>query len=128
MADQISDITKILNEYKDVCYEALETALNDAGKDAVKELKATSPKRKKGKTAGRYAKGWKVKKVKKKNGVYEVIVHNATDYQLTHLLEYGHAKVIGGRKYPEPVPPKPHIKKAEENAINKAETELKIKL
>lgn len=127
MADNISDINKILNEYKDVCYEALETALNDAGKEAVKELKATSPKRKKGKTAGKYAKGWKVKKVTKKNGVYEVIVHNATDYQLTHLLEYGHALVIGGRNVGF-VRPYPHIKQAEENAIQKVETELKIKL
>lgn len=126
MADQISDITKILNEYKDLCYETLAQSLDTAGKEAVKELKVTSPKRKKGKTAGKYAKSWKVKKVTKKNGVYEVIVHN-TQYQLTHLLEYGHALVIGGRNVGF-VKAYPHIKQAEENAIQKVETELKIKL
>lgn len=126
MADQISDITKILNEYKDLCYETLAQSLDTAGKEAVKELKVTSPKRKKGKTAGKYAKSWKVKKVTKKNGVYEVIVHN-TQYQLTHLLENGHALVIGGRNVGF-VKAYPHIKQAEENAIQKVETELKIKL
>ena len=126
MADKISDISDILNEYRDVTYIALEKALNDAGSEAVKELKATSPKRRKGKSAGKYAKSWKVKKVTKKNGVYEVIVHN-TQYQLTHLLENGHALVKGGRMIGY-VKAYPHIYSAEQNAIQKVETELKAKL
>jgi len=123
MADAILDINGILQEWYNVELDTFADVLYQAGKDAVKELKATSPDR-----TGKYAKSWAVKKKTKKGLSVEVTVYNKDHYQLTHLLENGHAKVIGGRKYPEPVPPKPHIKKAEENAIEKVESELKVKL
>lgn len=122
MADKITDINAILNEFRDVEVEAMQDALITAGNEAVKELKSTSPKR-----SGKYAKDWAVKKVAKKNGAIEVTVYNKKHYQLTHLLENGHALVRGGRKIGF-VKPFPHIKKAEENAINKVESELKVKL
>jgi hypothetical protein len=121
MADKITDINGILNEFRDVEFEVLQDALQTAGKDAVKELKSTSPKK-----SGKYARDWAVKKTTKK-GVVEVTVYNKNHYQLTHLLENGHALVKGGRKIGY-VKPEPHIKKAEENATEKAESELKVKL
>lgn len=123
MADKITDINAILNEFRDVEVETLTDVLATAGKEAVGELHSSSPKR-----TGKYAKGWKVKKVTKKNGVIEVTVYNKDHYQLTHLLEYGHAKWIGGRDTGEKVEGKPHIEKAEQNAIQQVESELKIKL
>lgn len=57
---------------------------------------------------GDYKKGWRLKKVGK-----GYVAHNKTDYQLTHLLEKGHAKRGGGR-----VEAKIHIDPAEERAIS----------
>ena len=79
-------------------------AKKETAKNIVKALKSSSPEKKGG---GRYAKGWRITQV----GTAQVI-HNKTDYQLTHLLEYGHAKVNGGR-----VASRVHIRPAEEQAI-----------
>lgn len=57
---------------------------------------------------GDYSKGWRLKKKGKK----AYVAFNATDYQLTHLLEHGHAKRGGGR-----VPAYVHIAPAEDKAV-----------
>lgn len=61
--------------------------IDRVSKESVQKLKNTSPVK-----SGSYAKGWGTKKV----GEMDVIVHNRTDYQLTHLLENGH--VIRNKK------------------------------
>ena len=124
---ELDKLIKELKNFRDIEARTLAEELIAAGKQAQKELRATAPRRKKGKTAGRYAKGWTVKSVDKKNGKFEVIVYNKTDYQLTHLLENGHALVRGGRTIGR-VDPHPHIAQAEKNAIDKVERELQIKL
>lgn len=117
------EIMSALEEFRDIEFDVLKETLNEVGKEAVAELKGTSPRRR-----GKYAKGWRVKSSTQNNDRIEVIVHNATSYQLTHLLEHGHIKVLWGKRTHERVPAYPHIKKAEENAIEKLETELKVKL
>ena len=59
----------------------LETDSMAVAKETVQKLKNSSPRK-----DGSYASGWKVSK---KQGA-DLVVHNATDYQLTHLLENGH--------------------------------------
>ena len=59
---------------------AIRKDFNAVAKECVQKLKSTSPKR-----SGSYASGWTVKKEGD-----DYIVHNKTDYQLTHLLENGH--------------------------------------
>jgi hypothetical protein len=102
--DLSSEIAKQLSLYTESVKEEIEAAEDEITKDAVKLLKATSPKSKNG---GDYAKGWTRKKV---DGKW--VVFNRTNYQLTHLLEHGHAKVNGGR-----VAAIVHIRPTEEKAI-----------
>lgn len=86
-------------------------AVEQTAQEAADELKQTSPRRK-GKGGGAYARSWAVKKDRKSMFVSEAIVHNKNHYQLTHLLEHGHATPDGtGRTKAYP-----HIEKAEKSA------------
>lgn len=99
------EFAKILSDYKEEVEEGISIAGDKVAKKTVSNLRKNSPKRKK--NGGAYAKGWRVSTIKGKR-----IIHNKTKYQLTHLLENGHAKVNGGK-----VDGIPHIKPAEEEAI-----------
>ena len=78
---------QILDEFDDKVNDVLEKSADTVSKESVEKLRNTSPKK-----SGEYAQGWTVKKESPKS----VIVHNATHYQLTHLLENGH--VIRNKK------------------------------
>jgi hypothetical protein len=97
-----NEIARALSEYRDDIVEGIDEAKLKVAKETVKDLKTTSPK-----LTGDYRKGWTTKKV----GTAQVI-HNKTEYRLTHLLEKGHAKRGGGR-----VPAIPHIEPAEDRAV-----------
>lgn len=99
LSDEIANQVKI---YTKQVKEEIEAAKEDVSKELVSELKRDSPEK-----TGSYKKGWKIKKEKKSNKI-----HNKTDYQLTHLLEHGHAKKDGGR-----VQAKIHIAPNEEKAV-----------
>jgi len=96
------EIANYLSQFSKEVEEELEKSKDDITKDAVKQLKVRSPK-----NTGSYRKGWTRKKVGK-----GYVIHNKTDYRLTHLLENGHAKRGGGR-----VAAKVHIKPVEEGSI-----------
>jgi hypothetical protein len=81
-----AQMREILEAVREDVNNATETALTTVPKEAVAKLRAASPKGKGTRHAGRYARGWRVKS----QGKLSAVVHNATDYQLTHLLEKGH--------------------------------------
>lgn len=81
---QMKDLLDEVN--KDVERSA-KTNIQKVAKESVQKLKNTSPRK-----TGSYASGWGTKR----EGEMDVIVHNRTDYQLTHLLENGH--VIRNKK------------------------------
>lgn len=111
-------IQSIVDEYSDEAQKVVEETLPKVGKDAVKELKKKSPKK-----TGKYAKGWKSKIESDRLGS-KVVVYNKTSYQLTHLLEKGHANRGGGRT--EGIPHiKPTKDKVVEEALNMIEERLK---
>lgn len=100
-----AEIQRYLQQYRADVTNEIEVASKEQAQALVKELKQKSPK-----LSGKYRKGWKMKKAKGRGTKY--IVHNKTDYQLTHLLEHGHAKRGGGR-----VDSKIHIAPAEEKHV-----------
>ena len=111
-----------LEVYVENIGEDVEQTSNEIGKEARDELRQTSPKRK-GKHGGQYAKGWAVSKNRKKKNYYTIKVHNKTDYQLTHLLEFEHATRNGGRTKAYP-----HIRPVEEKYKKEFEKRLETKI
>lgn len=112
--DLTKQIIESLSDYSQFVDDELDQIASDVCDEGVDTLKSTSPKRK-----GKYAKGWKKKKDKK--GHY--IVHNSTNYQLTHLLERPHATRNGGMTSAQP-----HIAPVEEKMIESFESKLEEKL
>lgn len=91
VGEQLVDILDEVGKGAEKAYREASAAV---AKDTTQRLKNTSPKRPGG---GDYARGWRVKKLSDN----ALVIHNATNYQLTHLLENGHvvrnAKGIYGR-------------------------------
>ena len=104
ISTQMNDILQlysddVLEEVKDICKEE--------AKNLVDTLKDTSPKE-----SGKYAKGWAVKEQRNNDFSAAYTIYNKTEYQKTHLLEFGHLNRDGSRTKAIP-----HIKPAEENAV-----------
>lgn len=108
----VNDLSReIVNALKTYTYEVsegLEKAKVEVAKNAVKKLKVSSRK-----LTGDYAKGWRVKR---EYGA--LIIHNETDYQLTHLLEFGHVITNGDGITYGRTRAFPHIRPVEEEAID----------
>lgn len=104
-------IMEELREYSQDVTDGLKKEVQDAGTLCRKELKTTSPK-----LTGSYAKGWRKRTAYESATDIRVEVYNATDYQLTHLLEHGHALVGHNGKVLGTVGAIPHIGPAEQKA------------
>lgn len=115
--DALADaVARELAAYSQEATDNLKKKIRSVAKEAVEELKATSPK-----DSGTYASTWMSKDVYESKTDIRVRVYNKDNYQLTHLLEDGHAKVSGGR-----VAGKPHIGPAEDNAAKKLDNKVKV--
>lgn len=115
--DDLADaIERELAAYSQKVTDSLKKEVKQAGKECKQEIQQKSLV-----LTGSYQRGWRNEVAFENENDIRVVVRNKTDYQLTHLLEYGHAKVNGGR-----VEGKPHIGPAEQNAEKKLIQKVKV--
>lgn len=125
--DKLADaIAAELKEYSQEVTDSLKADVKAVAKDTVQELKSTSPKEQgPSKRKGRYAKGWNASEMYESDTDIRITVHNKTDYQLAHLLEFGHEVVVGGKVVGH-YNGIPHIRPAEEQAEEKLIKRVKV--
>lgn len=104
-----------LLEYAELAAAVMKDCVKKAGNTVKKETQAGAPVR-----TGKYKRSWAVKRQRETSSTLEVVVHSRNRYQLTHLLEKGHAKRGGGR-----VKAVPHIAPAEEKGVRELEKGIK---
>lgn len=112
-------VTSILKDFSNDVLEQTNEAVKDVATEARDELKVEGDFQNR---SGKYRKGWRVTFTELRYGI-EATVHNKV-YQLTHLLESGHAKWLWGRDTGETVQGYPHIEKVNEEAQRKLEEEI----
>lgn len=117
--DQLaSTIMKGLEDFADLAADELKDAVKKAGNECKKDVQESALVK-----TGKYKKSWAVKTTKESSNGMTVTVHSTNQYQLTHLLEFGHAKRGGGRTRAFP-----HIAPAEAKAADFLEQEVERRL
>ena len=109
-ANELADaVMSELAAYSEEALNRLEESFKKIAAEAAKRLRQSSPKR-----TGGYAKSWTKNVTRSEHGV-TARAYNRKFYNLTYLLELGHAKAGGGR-----VAGTPHIEPVQEWAGDKA--------
>lgn len=121
--DFYGSMIDIVKTWSDDVSEVANQTIKDVSEEAKSELKVAGNFQNK---SGKYRKGWKITYEEQRYGLF-AHVHNKV-YQLTHLLESGHAKYLWGRDTGEDVQAFPHIEKVNEEAQRKLEEELARRL
>lgn len=111
-----SEITKAVREYTEDVTEAVENKVDEVANKVLEEVRSNHPYKDR---TGEYTKGFKITK-RDVNGKTRRVVWNKKHYRRVHLLEFGHAKVNGGR-----VPGKPHLRPAYDRFGAKLPDEIK---
>lgn len=108
-----------LESYRQSVTDGLKEEIKKVSDECAKEVRMRAKQNFAG--SGAYAKGWKARIVYENAENIRIVIYNPKHYQIAHLLEYGHAKVNGGR-----VEGRPHIRPAEQNAEKTLEKRVKV--
>ena len=118
----VTELTRVLkdivNDYGEEAQDEIAEAMKKTAKELVKQVKAKSPTR-----SGKYKKGWTSETKEGRLGT-STTIYNKNAYQLTHLLEFGHALYLGGRHVGE-VGPIPHMAPVQDQAPDIFERKLR---
>lgn len=117
-----SEIGKILDEFQGATEDAVADAIIDVAEDAVRDLReANPPGSGKYSSWSKYNSGWERTKLESRKDGFKSIVHNKKHYQLTHLLEHGHALRGGGsaKAFPHIAPVEENVEKSILSKIKK---------
>ena len=113
--DRLADeLVQAVKEYTDDVAEGVRKKVDETARKVLKEAQALAPKR-----TGEYARTFTITK-EDGYGTTKRIIWNKKHYRRVHLLEFGHAKVNGGR-----VPAYPHLRPAYEKHAADLPNELK---
>lgn len=116
---KIDDLSQViqqeLKQYHQLTNEQIKATVKIVAQETKNKIQSTAPKK-----SGKYSKSWSVKTIQENSNSMHVVVHSRNKYQLTHLLEFGHAKRNGGRTKAIP-----HIAQAEQEAIVSFENKVK---
>jgi hypothetical protein len=130
MSEEITVLSKRISEtltgYSADVTKRVRKAVSANSEKLTNALKKNSPRRAKGSgkrsrryAPGAYARSWADNVEDDNFSVYSHRVRNRSHYQLTHLLENGHAKRGGGR-----VEPRVHIKPLAEQVEKEFEADI----
>lgn len=121
-----AQLNDILEDFFEVVRDGYEAAEKDVAEECVRKLKAVQWKTKTGKN---YSRTWTLKKEKKWGGyIGGYVVHNSKNYQLTHLLENGHAVVNAKGDTGKRAEAHKHIEPVYEWAQGELEREIRQKI
>ncbi len=112
--DLSQSIKKLIDSYTDRVADGIQSTIKKITEKSASELQATSPKR-----TGDYARDWRGKVFEHGSYTYGE-VYNQKHYQVTHLLEFGHANKSGGRTKAFE-----HVLPVNDEAVKEFETEIK---
>lgn len=112
--DLANEITSAVREYTEDVSTSIAKKVDEVAKEVLKETKQMAPKR-----TGEYARTFKITK-EDTFGSTKRIIWNKKHYRRVHLLEFGHAKVNGGR-----VPAYPHLRPAYDKHAANLDDEIK---
>lgn len=121
--DLASAVKKILDEYSLECAEDTKVAVRKVTRLGARKVRANAQGTFNG---SEYAPGW-TSKVEIGRLTAEGVIYNRIP-GLPHLLEHGHAKVVGGRHYPGRVSGREHIAPVEQELDELFMKELKRRL
>lgn len=114
-------LADIIDEYADDVISASQDAVETVAQAGVTRLEQEV--RRAGIGGNKYVKSFKVKKERGRLGGTAII--SSSQYQLTHLLEYGHAKVVYGHRITGKTRAFPHWQQAEQYANDLLEDTIK---
>ena len=117
--DLSAAIARELNTYNDEIAEKIKAEAKDDANELAEAIRNDARSKYGG--SGNYAKGWKAEKDYEGANNVRYIVKNKTNWQLTHLLEFGHAKWLWGKRTGGKVDGHEHIRPNADRIVRKFE-------